>query len=163
MDQSFHAESSSHPRAMQPSAGGERKRRKSSRMSERQMPAETGVVAAYPGTTNIGISTVLAGFVQYWWDIRLLGSSLSSPSSLCFWTIRPWACWGRRSPLPWILCSNIHFSVLCLSVQIILSQQAPRDERGVVALVLLCGPCSLDLLILSLPCFPPQPLKLWTS
>lgn len=80
MVQSFHADSSSCPWAVQSSSGGERTSRKSSRMSERQMLVETGV-EAYLGTTSIGTSTVWACLVQYWWVIKLLCSSLSNPIS----------------------------------------------------------------------------------
>lgn len=161
-DQSFHAESSSRPRAVQSSAGGERKRRKSSRMRERQVLAATGVEAAYP--------IQVLGYQQCWLVLfstdgisGCFAPGFPAPSPLSLWTIQPWARWERRSSLPWIFCSSIHFSVLRLSVQLILPQQAPTDERGVMALVLCCSPCSLYLLILSLLCFSPQSLKFWTS
>lgn len=113
---------------------------------------------AYPGTTSIRISPVWGVLFSTDGLSGFFASALSA--SLCI--IQPWTCWGRSSSLPWLFCSSTHFSLLHLSVQLILSQEAPGDERRVVAVVLCCSPRSLYLLIF-FHTVTPQPLKIWTS
>lgn len=130
MDQNFHAESSTlKPCSPLSRRGKEEKQILRDEWERTQILAEM----AYPGTKNIRISPAgrfcSGGFAS---TFPLLSTSLC--------TIQPWTCWGRRSSLLWLLCIRIHLSLLHLSIQLILSQEAPGDERRVMALVSCCSP-----------------------
>lgn len=91
---------------------------------EWEMLTETGVEAAYPGTMNIGISTVLAD-----WDIRLLCYSLSSPISSCPLHHPASSAW-RKKVIPALNPLQRHPLMSFISVQLILSASTQGWKRS---------------------------------
>lgn len=139
-------------------AGGERKRRKSSGMSEKRHGYWQKWLIQVPqilGYHQFGAFCSVNGLSGFFAStLPLLSASL--------YTIQPWMCWGRRSSLLWLFCSSIHLSLLHLSVQLILSQDPPGDERRVMSVVSCCIPVRY-ICWFFFPTETPQPLKIWTS